>query len=185
MKINVSRHQIYVLLLCIFLLLFVVVFSFGLLIPEGKSYRIKRVEVKKAQQEYDKYKNFHDETFDKLKNLQGKHRRIITALDRPFSVERFTKLYRENFSSLKIAKIQRVTDEEGFSVYEVNTSSQITSPVNFYDFLDALNKGDWIIGVNFPIKFARDGEMIHSSFTMKVYENNRDKNSSASGSSAK
>lgn len=185
MKINISRHQIYILLLSVFLFLFVLIFSFGLLIPEGKTYRIERVELKKAQQEYDKYKNFHDETLDTLKNLQSKNRTIITAFDRPFSPDRFEKQYKAHFSSLQVSKINRVADEEGFSVYEVNTTSHISSPTNFYDFLDALNKGDWIIGVNFPIKFMRDGEMIKSSFTMKVYANSHDKNSSASGSSAK
>ena len=185
MKINISRHQIYILLLSVFLFLFVLIFSFSLLIPEGKNYRIKRVELKKAQQEHDKYKNFHDETLDTLKNLQSKNRTIITAFDRPFSPKRFEKQYKSHFSSLRITKINRVADEEGFSVYEVNTTSHIASPTNFYDFLDALNKGDWIIGVNFPIKFIRDSEMIRSSFTMKVYENNRNKKSSASGSSAK
>jgi len=181
-KINISRHQIYILLLSIFLFLFVLIFSFGLLIPEGKEYRLKRVELKKAQQEYNKYKNFYDETLDTFKNLQSKNRNIITAFQRPFSPERFEKQYKNNFSSLKISKINRVADEEGFSVYEVNTTSHIASPTNFYDFLDALNKGDWIIGVNFPIKFLRDGEMIKSSFTMKVYANSDDKNASASGS---
>jgi len=185
MKINVSRHQIYILLLSIFLLLFVLVFSFALLIPEGKEYRVKRVELKKEQKEYAKYKAFHDETLETLKELQSKNRHIITAFDRPFSPERFEKQHKVNFSSLTISKIERSKDEEGFSVYEVNTTSHISSPTNFYDFLDAVNKGDWIIGVNFPIKFLRDGEMIKSSFTMKVYTNNKDKNSSASKSEAK
>jgi len=179
-KINISRHQIYILLLSIFLFLFVLVFSFTLLIPAGKEYRIKRIELKKEQKEYEKYKFFHDQTLESLKDLQSKNRHIITAFDRVFSPERFEKQHKVNFSSLSIEKIARAKDEEGFSVYEVNTTSHISSPVNFYDFLDAVNKGDWIIGINFPIKFLRDGEMIKSSFTMKVYSNNKDKNSSAS-----
>lgn len=185
MKINVSRHQIYILLLAIFLFLFVLIFSFAVLIPEGKEYRVERMAFAKERIEYNKYKKFHDETLQKLKDLQSKNRHIITALDRPFLPERFEKQHKANFSSLKITQIQKADEEDGFSVYEVNTSSQIASPVNFYDFLDALNKGDWIIGVNFPIKFVREGEMINSSFRMKVYENLRDKNASASGSSAK
>ena len=167
------------------LFLFVLIFSFGVLIPEGKEYRTKRIELKKEIIEDNKYKTFHDNTLKKLKDLQSKNRNIITAFDRPFSPKRFEKQHKSHFSSLSIAKVDRVKDVEGFSVYEVNTTSHISSPTNFYDFLDALNKGDWIIGVNFPIKFVRDGEMIKSSFTMKVYSNNRDKNSTASESSAK
>ena len=185
MKINISRHQIYILLLSVSLFLFVLVFAFGLLIPEGKEYRLKRIELKKAQKEYDQYQMFHDETFEKLKKLQGENRNVITAFQRVFSPERFEKQHKSHFSSLSISKIQRSKDEAGFAVYEVNTTSHISSPANFYDFLDAVNKGDWIIGINFPIKFLRDAEMIKSSFTMKVYANNKDKNVTASRSSAK
>jgi len=143
------------------------------------------MDLKKEMRSFNKYQTFHDQTLKTLKDLQSKNRNIITAFERPFSPDRFEKQYKVDFTSLKIAKIKRAKDEEGFSVYEVNTTSHISSPVNFYDFLDALNKGDWIIGVNFPIKFRREGDMIRSSFTMKVYANNRDKNATASKSSAK
>ncbi len=185
MKINISRHQIYVLLLSLFLFLFVLAFSFGLLIPEGKEYRAKRIELKKAQREHDKYQNFNDKTAARLKNLQSKNRNIIAAFDRKFDADRFEKEHKRDFSSLTLSKLSRTKDEQHFAVYEVNTTSHISSPKNFYDFLDAVNKGDWIIGINFPIKFLRDGEMIKSSFTMKVYCNNKDNNSTASKSSAK
>ena len=185
MKINISRHYLYILLISIFLFAFVLVFSFGLLIPEGKKYREKRVEVKKATQELMKYQNFHDETLETLKNLQSENRHIIAAFDATFNPYRFEKQHKSYFSSLKLSKISRDGDEDGFAVYEVNTTSKISSPTNFYDFLDAVNKSDYIIGVNFPINFVRDGEMIKSSFTMKVYTNNPDKNSTASSSEAK
>ena len=185
MKINISRHQIYILLLSLFLFLFVLIFSFGVLIPKGKEYRVKRVEMKKASKEYSKYKTFYDETLQTFKELQSKNRNIIIAYERMFSPSRFEKQHKAEFVSLKIVKVARAKDYEGFSVYEVNTTSHISSPKNFYDFLDSLNKGDWIIGVNFPIKFRRDGEMIKSSFTMKVYANNKDKNATASKSVAK
>jgi hypothetical protein len=56
-----------------------------------------------------------------------------------------------------------------FTIYEVNTTSKINSPKVFYNFLDSINKSDWIIGVNFPINFKREADMIRSSFTMRVY----------------
>ncbi len=185
MKINISRHQIYILLLSLFLFLFVLAFSFGLLIPEGKEYRVKRMEMKKAEQEHDKYQNFNDKREARLKDLQNKNRNIIVAYDREFNAERFKKEHKKDFTSLSLSKLSRVKDKKEFAVYEVNTTSHISSPKNFYNFLESLNKGDWIIGVNFPIKFVRDGEMINSSFTMKVYSNNKDNNSTASKSSAK
>jgi hypothetical protein len=186
MKINISRQHIYLLALAVFLLIFVLVFSFLVLIPKGKEYRKDRIELKKEMKELRKYEDFHMQTQEKLKELEGKNRHIIDAFGSIFNPDRFEKLYREYFTSLQLSEIKATGSEDGFIVYEVNASSKISSPKSFYNFLDALNKSDWIIGVNFPINFKRDGELIHSSFTMKVYCDNKERNaSSASVSSAK
>jgi len=141
--------------------------------------------MKKALHTYQKYKSFHDETLQKLKDLQSKNRATITAYERIFSPARFQQKHKAQFVSLKITEVNRTKDYEGFSVYKITTTSHINSPKNFYDFLDTLNKDDWIIGVNFPIEFTRDANMIRSSFTMRVYANNRDKNATDSASVAK
>ena len=178
-----SRHTLYVILVSVILFLFILIFAFFILIPKGKEYRLARLDFKKELHEYDKYETFHAQTLDSLKNLQGQNRHIINAFRTPFHPKRFEKLNRVYFSSLQLSKISRTKDEEGFAVYEVNTTSKISTPKNFYNFLDAVNKSDWIIGVNFPINFKREGQMIKSSFTMKVYANKPDTSSSASRSS--
>jgi hypothetical protein len=175
MKINVSRQNIYLIVTSIILLAFVLLFSFLVLIPEGKNYREQRIELKKESTELKKYKNFHDETFETLKQLQGDNRHIIEALDAPFNPQRFEKIHKDFFSSLIISEPEQVSDEEEFYIYEVNTTSHINSPQSFYNFLEAVNKSDWIIGINFPINFKRDGDLIKSSFTMRVYNANKKK----------
>ncbi len=185
MRTNLPRHYIYLALVSVLLLMFVFIFSFSLLIPQGKEYRIERVELKQELKEYKKYQVFYDETLSVLKDLQSKNRHIIQGFDRPFNPQRFEKQYKSLFSNLQVTKVDKLPNEENFAVYEVNTTSKISSPTTFYDFLDAINKGDWIISVNFPINFKRDGEFISSSFTMKVYCNNKETNSTASTSEAK
>jgi len=182
-KINISRHYLYMIFVSVFLFLFVLLFSFLVLIPEGKEYRVKRLELKKGLQEYRKYKNYHDEIYADLKDLQSKNRHIISAFETPFNPDRFQKQNKAYFSELTLSELSRDKDRDGFAVYEVNTTSKISSPKNFYNFLESVNKSDWIIEVNFPINFVRDAEMIKSSFTMKVYSNNNETNSSASKSS--
>ncbi len=185
MKNSISRQHIYLGIVSLFLLIFVLVFSFGVLIPEGKEYRVKRIELKKMSKELREYQNFHDETFETLKNLQSKNRRVITAFDSIFNPSRFEKQNKNYFSSLSVSELTLTGSEDGFALYEVNTTSQISSPSSFYNFLDSVNKSDWIIAVNFPIHFKRDGELIRSSFTMKVYANNKESNATASESEAK
>ena len=152
------------------------------LIPEGKSYREKRLELKKISKVLRKYENLMDETEAKYKELQNKNRHIIDAFAKPFDPERFKRESKKYFTDLSLSNLKKTKNEKGFAVYEVNTTSKINSPKNFYNFLDAVNKGDWIIKVNFPITFKSDGEIIKSSFTMMVYENNKDSNSTASAS---
>jgi len=170
-KINFSRQNIYLMAVTLFLLLFVLVFSFGVLIPEGKEYRIKKTELKKENLELKQLSDFSIEKEVILQKLQSDNLHVIKAFATEFNAQRFEKLHKPFFSTLSVSKTSKAEDEEDFSVYEVNTTSQISSPKSFYNFLDAVNKSDWIIAVNFPINFKRDGEIISSSFTMKVYNN--------------
>jgi hypothetical protein len=174
MKINISRPTIYLLILSTLLLLFVFLFSFLVLIPEGKDYREARLALKQESQDLREFQNYHDETYEHLKDLQSKNKHVIIAFDNTFSTQKFRKLYTTYFSSLQISPQQKIKSDGVFSTYEVNTTSEIRSPKSFYDFLEALNKSDWIIGVDFPINFKRDGELIKSSFTMKVYNDTKE-----------
>ena len=185
MKIKMSRHYLYILLSSLFLLLFVLLFAFFVLIPKGKEYRAKRIELQRSNLKLQKYQNYHDKVYTTLKNLQSKNRHIITAFENRFDTKRFIRENKSYFFSLELAKITKAGEKDGFDVYEVNTTSSIASPKNFYDFLDALNKSDWIIGVNFPIIFKRKGDSILSSFTMKVYANKEQSKAVASVSQAK
>ena len=177
MKINISRQHIYLLSILTFFLIFVLLFSFAVLIPKGKEYRKNRIEFKKESKELRKYQNFHNDVQERLKELQSENRNIITAFDATFNPKRFQIQHRDYFSALTLSAISKVSDGDEFIAYEVNTTSEISSPKSFYGFLDALNKSDWIISVEFPINFKRDGEMIKSSFTMKVFYADNDKNS--------
>lgn len=161
----------------LFLLLFVLIFSFGVLIPKGKEYRMEKTELKKENLELKQLSDFSIVKEVVLQKLQSDNLHAIKAFATEFNPERFEKQHKSFFSSLSVSKVSKSEDEEEFSVYEVNTTSEISSPKSFYNFLDAINKSDWIIAVNFPISFKRGGEMISSSFTMKVY-NNKESNSS-------
>lgn len=173
MKINITKQNLYLLFLSMILLVFVLMFSFLVLIPEGKNYREQRSSLNKESTELRRYEEFTDQTLETLKQLQSENAHIITSFDNAFSPARFQKQFRAYFTSLDLLKQEQLEDEDEFSVYEVNTTSSINTPQSFYNFLDAVNKADWIIGINFPIEFKRDHELINSSFTMRVYRNKK------------
>ncbi len=169
MKLTISRQNIYLLILSVVLLVFVLLFAFFALIPAGKEYRIERLEMKKHEANEAQYNQWHDEVLAKLRTLQSDHKHIIAAYDTAFDAERFIKMNSAYFESLQLQKVASKEDEEGFSVYEVNATTTIDSPSSFYAFSESINKSDWIIKVNFPIRFEREGNMIRSTFTLRIY----------------
>lgn len=169
MKFHISRQMIYILSLAVVCLIVVFIFAFAVLIPSGKAYRLARMEAKKVSYQVDIIQSEYDKVYGKLKTLQADNRHIIGAYKTIFNPDRFRKMYSEHFESFTLSELSRHSKDGEFAVYEVNTSSLIQSPQGFYDFLDAVNKSDNITGVNFPIHFERDANLIKSSFTMHVY----------------
>jgi len=178
-KLQISRQIIYMLALAVVFILIIFIFAFAFLIPAGKEYRVARLELKKLSYHVDIIGNEYNKIYNNLKELQTDNRHIITAYKSIFNPERFVKVNQSYFKSFKLSQLSAYSEEEEFAVYEVNTSSLIQSPQGFYDFLDGVNKSDYIIGVNFPIDFKRDGNLIKSSFTMHVYIANAKKNKEA------
>ena len=169
MKFHISRQMIYILALAIIFLIIVFIFAFAFLIPIGKEYRVARMESKKVSYQVDTIQAEYDKVYEKLKGLQAENRHVITAYKSIFNPDRFKKMHQPHFESFSLSELTGHSLDGEFAVYEVNTSSLIHSPQGFYDFLDAVNKSDNIIGVNFPIHFEREGNLIKSSFTMHVY----------------
>ena len=167
---KISRQTIYLLVVTIVLLIGVFLFSFYVLIPTGKDYRYARGEKNKKLLELAQYQGLHDDTLKQLKRLEEKNRLAVSAFDNSFDQEKFIAQNKKFFEDLMLSKISKAEDKNPFDLYEVNATSKIYSPVVFYNFLESLNKGDWIIGVNFPIHFKREDEMITTSFTMRVYK---------------
>lgn len=164
-----NRQTVFVVVLSLFLLIGVIAFSFLLLIPKGKEYRTLRLESKKEFQQLELAQNRHDNIQNRLQDLRHQHRHTIGAFDKPFDPGRFERLYRKEFTDLYLTEVTSLDTNGTFKVYEVNATSKITSPKSFYNFLEQVNKSEWVIGVNFPIHFERDGDKIRSSFTMKVH----------------
>ncbi|MEA2111340.1 MAG: hypothetical protein U9P71_04765, partial [Campylobacterota bacterium] len=107
MKLNISRQTIYLLILSVLLLIFVFLFSFLALIPQGKEYRIERLEMKKHQANEAQFSAWHDDVFEELKELQSSKKHIIAAYENGFDKERFIKINSIYFESLKLSELQK------------------------------------------------------------------------------
>jgi len=178
MKISFPRHIVYTVIFAISMIIFAIWFATDKLIPMGKEYRKHKIELKKEQTNLQRYEEFHQKTLQVYNMTKSKNRHIIEAFNSNFNPQKFKSLFRKYFIALSITPLKEFQHNEWYEVYEVNTTSKIKSPTNFYDFLEALNKSNWIIAVTFPIDFVREGELIHSSFKMQVYKKAKDINTS-------
>ncbi len=175
MKISFPRHILYLTIFTILMIVFSIWFATAKLIPMGKEYRKDRISLKKERIDLKRHKDFHKTTLETLNRTKTKNRLIIEAFENKFDPNNFKRRFGKYFIELAIHKTNKPNSHEWYDVYEVNTTSKITSPKSFYDFLDALNKSEWIVGVTFPIDFSREGELIHSSFKMQVYKKTKEK----------
>lgn len=169
MNLEMNNRTFYLLLLSFFLMVSIFIFSFLFLIPKGKEYRTLRLENKKESRILDTSREERDRMQEKLEKLEEKHKRTIKAFKTTFNPQKFTQLYEKDFQDLFLSEIEMSDHNGSFKIYEVNATTKINSPETFYHFLDKVNHSSWIIGVNFPIHFEREGDLIKSSFTMKVH----------------
>jgi hypothetical protein len=169
MKTNINYRIFYLVLLSFALLVGVLIFSFFFLIPKGKEYRTLRLENKKEEKILVASREHYDSVHAKLLKLQESHKKTIKGFKSSFDPEKFARLYKKEFQDLYVSEIHSADQNGSFKVYEVNATAKISSPQTFYNFLDKVNQSDWIIGVDFPIHFEREGDLIKSSFTMKVH----------------
>ncbi|NOQ30808.1 MAG: hypothetical protein GQ570_06765 [Helicobacteraceae bacterium] len=166
---TISRNMLQTLSFGAILLIIILIAAFMLLIPKGKEYRGDRIEKRKSKMVVNKYQAWHNGIATNLKSLQTKNKNILSAYEYQFNPERFKTLYESYFQNLELSQVKDVNISSDFNIYEVKATSSISSPTIFYDFLDAVNKGEWIISIDFPIEFDRSAESIKTSFKMRVY----------------
>ncbi|MFA6143698.1 MAG: hypothetical protein WCW84_10285 [Sulfurimonas sp.] len=172
---RINNQTLYLILFSTLLLTIIFLFSFFVLIPKGKEYRLLRLESMKEEKVVNQARSDYKVTNEKLEKLQKDNAKTIKAYKIPFNPRKFTKAYADEFQNLFLTELSMADENGSFKVYEVNVTTKITSPESFYNFLEKINKSQWIIGVNFPIHFERDGELIKSSFTMKVHNHEEKK----------
>lgn len=169
MKAHMNPKTLYLVALSLVLLTILLTFSFFFLIPKGKEYRTLRLENKKEEKLLIDARKQYDKTQSEFQKLEETHVKTIKGFKNAFNPDKFARIHRKEFQELVISEIHLSDQNGSFKIYEVNATTKISSPESFYHFLENVNHSDWIIGVDFPIHFEREGELIKSSFTMKVH----------------
>ncbi len=168
-----SLKEVRLIRLLIWILLYlVIVFAliFILVIPSVKEYKRinsgyidSKAEFMAAQQE-------HDEIYDRLKVLQGRHRKITEAFESRWREDLFMAEAKKYFQKVELKQLDVNESDPHFKIYEINAHTKMESPANFYRFLDSLSSVPYVIQADFPIAFKSDGNEIEGVFRIRVFE---------------
>lgn len=168
-----SMEKIDIIKLLLYLMIFIIVslsMVLFLIIPNIKDYRASKSIHKKALVHKMRVESILNDRTDEYTKLKTDNRRAITAFMHKFSADNFVKYTKQFFDDVKLKEINKKAYKKEFTEFELNVSSQLQSPTNFYKFLEGLNRYENIIQADFPIHMESNTSTIHSTFTIKVYE---------------
>ena len=147
-------------------------FIFVLIIPNIKEYRVKKSEYRNEFALFEKAQKRYKEKRGELSRLKSENLKILVNFTNSFSEEKFLKYCEKFFSNVSLKKTGSKNHKKNFILYELNVSSRLSTPTNFYNFLDSLNRYENIIETDFPIELKAKNNLISATFKIKVYELN-------------
>lgn len=170
-----SLEKIDIMKLLIFLMVFIVVtftFVFVLIIPNVKEHRILQAEYKRVLVHKTRVENLFYERETELSKLKAENVHIIGAFKHPFTQEEFMRYAGKFFAQVSLTEVTKSEYKKEFVEYELNVTSMLKTPTNFYNFLEGLNRYASIVQADFPIHLESSKESITSTFKIKVYDLN-------------
>jgi len=170
-----SLEKIDIMKLLIFLMVFIVItftFVFLLIIPNVKEHRILQAEHKRVLVHKTRVENLFLEREAELSKLKAENVHIIGAFKHPFTQEEFIRYAGKFFAQVSLTEVTKGNYKKEFTEYELNVTSTLKTPINFYNFLEGLNRYDSIVQADFPINLESGKESISSTFKIKVYDLN-------------
>ncbi len=167
-----SLEKINIIKLLIFLSIFIIiilVLILTLILPNVKQYRVYRNQYNSALAHKAKVQNVLNDRVNELKKLQLDNRKVFTSFKHKFTQPEFMLFANKFFDKVTLKEVKKSIHKKEFKVFELNVTSTLKTPVNFYKFLDGLNHYQNMIQADFPIDLKSDGKVIGATFKIKVF----------------
>ncbi len=167
-----SLEKINIIKLLIFLSIFIVitlVLILALILPSIKHYRVYKNEYNTALFRKVKVQNILNDRVKELKKLQLDNRKVFDSFKHKFTEPEFVLFANKFFNKVTLKEVKKSLHKKEFKVYELNVTSTLKTPVNFYKFLDGLNHYQNMVQADFPIDLKSNGKVISATFKIKVF----------------
>jgi len=152
--IDVVKNLLFFILFLLITLLFVAF----LISPAIKNFKDIKTNYYQKKYEFEVTTKVYKQKLQSLNALKNKNRKILNVLKRDFNTKNF-KLFASKYMQITSIKEINSTDYKGeFLKTTYIVQSKITSPKNFYDFIDALKNYKSLLRVYFPIDFIKNND---------------------------
>ncbi len=147
----------------------VMLFVFLVVIPAIKIYKSKKVQYREAIRTEKELTVKEQNLRTELERYRIEYNSTLRAFRHHFDEDAFLQLARTYFQNVRLTPHEKKKSESGLQIYRFNADFNARTPVQFYRFVDALQKIDNIIKINFPIEITSEGKNIRLQFNMSVY----------------
>ncbi len=157
----------------IFILAFLVIvmaFVFLFVIPSIKEFKHKKAEYYQQLKEQKHLAENEKKLQEKLRQLRKEHAAALESFKEEFQEDAFLKLAKKYFKNVQLTPKDVKKTESGLQIYEFRADFSASTPVQFYRFIDAVNRMKSVIKINFPIELEAQNSNISLKFNMSVYK---------------
>ncbi|NOX16315.1 MAG: hypothetical protein GXP61_09915 [Epsilonproteobacteria bacterium] len=171
-NIDRSLEKINIIKLLIFLSIFIIttlVLILTLILPNVKQYRSYKNQYNSAVVHKTKVQNVLNGRINEIKKLRLDNAKVFNSFKHKFTKPEFVLFANNFFDKVTLKEVKKSIHKKEFKVYELNVTSALKTPVNFYKFLDGLNHYQNMIQADFPIDLKSNGKVINATFKIKVF----------------
>lgn len=167
-----SIEDIDILKLLIYIVIFLAISSFMIfvfIVPNIKEYRQIEATYTSSQNALLKIQKNFETTFGELTDIQKTNEFTLKSLNNKFNEISFMAFASKYFDNVNLNELPKTDSNDEYYRYELNVTSAMNTPSKFYNFLDDLKNYDNVVKVDFPINMKSEGNLIHTTFNIRIY----------------
>lgn len=167
-----SIEDIDIVKLLIYIVIFLVICAvmiFSFIVPNIKEYRQIEATYASSQHALLKIQKNFENTLSELNNIEKTNEFTLKSLNNKFNEISFIAFASKYFDNVNLNELPKTDENDEFYRYELNVTSAMNTPSKFYNFLDDLKTYDNIVKVDFPINMKSQGNLINTTFNIRIY----------------
>lgn len=162
-EIDVLKLMMYVLAFIFALVFFIAL----LIIPSIKEYKKLKIQNQTSIINLTKIEQIYKTHAGALNDFKIKNSKLLNAAVMSFDEKDFIEQAKKYFSEVELVSIP---NDDGTSVYRLNTISAIYSPQKLYEFMDFLNDYKNIIVLEFPAEVRVKRQSLESTINLQIFK---------------